>query len=337
MNNAINLDKLIHNSISEGLDDITIVSQLISTGLTPSEATKLLNNIKKTLEAPINPMDSLPVGWVSWLRENLNRNCDPDDLARILNKDLKIPLPQAYKIIHAMLESNHEFTIKEINKNFEYETPISQIEGNCINIDGHVINIAMRYNKPPIMLFDNVLSSEECDEIIRLSRNKIKKSTVVDNDTGAETYNQYRKSSGSFFKISENGLIQKIEKRCATLMNRPVENGEGFQVLNYQVDGEYRPHFDFFDPALKGSRKHLANGGQRVSTMVIYLNDVESGGETAFPEVGLTINPKKGSAVYFEYCNSQGQVDKNSLHAGCPVIAGEKWILTKWVREHKFG
>ena len=105
-------------------------------------------------------------------------------------------------------------------------------------------------------------------------------------------------------------------------MNWPVENGEGLQILNYKVGGEYKPHFDYFPPGDPGSAVHLAKGGQRVSTMVIYLNDVEEAGETTFPDVGLSVTPKKGAAVYFEYCNSQNQVDPLTLHAGAPWQRG---------------
>lgn len=334
MNNAVHCEKLIKNGIKSGADDISITAQLISTGLKPSDATKLLNSVKKDISKPV---ESLPGTWMKWIKENLDRNCNHGDLANILNNELGLPVENGHKIIEDVLNNDVQFNAEEHDAAFIYETPISQIDGNVINIDGHLVNVLMRHNKPPIILFDNVLTDAECDEIIQLSISKCKKSTVVDGDTGAETYNQYRNSSSAFFKTSENDLIQKIEKRVAVLMNRPVENGEGFQVLNYQLGGEYRPHFDFFDPSLKGSKRHLVNGGQRISTMVIYLNNVESGGETSFPEVGIITNPKKGSAVYFEYTNSKGQVDKNSLHAGCPVIEGEKWILTKWVRERKFG
>jgi prolyl 4-hydroxylase len=68
----------------------------------------------------------------------------------------------------------------------------------------------------------------------------------------------------------------------------------------------------------------------------MYLNDVEQGGETIFPSIHLSVTPKKGSAVYFEYCNDLGQVDSMSLHGGVPVIAGEKWIATKWMRQRRY-
>jgi prolyl 4-hydroxylase len=120
-------------------------------------------------------------------------------------------------------------------------------------------------------------------------------------------------------------------------MNWPVDNGEGFQILHYGVGGEYTPHFDYFPPEQPGSATHISRGGQRVSTLVMYLNDVEEGGETTFPDVGLSVSPRAGSAVYFRYFNGAGQIDPLTLHAGAPVLAGEKWIMTKWMRQFRYG
>ncbi len=69
----------------------------------------------------------------------------------------------------------------------------------------------------------------------------------------------------------------------------------------------------------------------------MYLNDVADGGSTVFPELKLTVGPKKGAGVYFEYCNARGQVDPLTLHGGLPVLDGEKWIATKWVRQRRYG
>jgi prolyl 4-hydroxylase len=69
---------------------------------------------------------------------------------------------------------------------------------------------------------------------------------------------------------------------------------------------------------------------------MVYLNDVPGGGGTVFPEVGLSVSPRRGNAVYFEYANSRQQVDSSSLHAGAPVIEGDKWVVTKWMRSRRF-
>ena len=119
-------------------------------------------------------------------------------------------------------------------------------------------------------------------------------------------------------------------------MNLPIENGEGFQVLHYPKGALSTPHFDFLVPSNPANQASIARSGQRKSSLVIYLNDVEDGGETAFPALGWSILPQRGNAVYFEYANSRGQVDHHSLHAGNAVTSGEKWVATKWMRERRF-
>lgn len=338
MNVSLSYENLIKENLAAGVDDVTVVAGLIEMGMEVLAAQQLLIKTKKkiALQQPVDVLSLLPSNWVVWLQENIQRNCDPNELVQILNKELKIDIEQGFELIRKIQDADF-VPVVEPETTYEYEKPFVQIKGNSVDIEGHVVNVVMSVNKPPVLVFENVLTHDECDELIRLSQNKMKRSAVVDNETGGEVYDPNRKSAGTYFNNSENDLIKTIERRVALLMNQPIENGEGFQILNYQIGGEYKPHFDYFDPAHKGSRRHLANGGQRVSTMVLYLNDVESGGQTAFPDLGLTVNAKKGSAVYFEYCNSKGQVDKKTLHAGCPVESGEKWIATKWVRQGKFG
>jgi prolyl 4-hydroxylase len=114
-----------------------------------------------------------------------------------------------------------------------------------------------------------------------------------------------------------------------------VPYGEGIQILNYAGGGEYRPHFDYF-PDNTGGRVHTAKGGQRTITVIMYLNDVKAGGATVLPDIKLSVYPKKGSALYFSYVNSKGQVDPLTLHGGSSVVEGEKWIATKWIRERVY-
>ncbi|MDH6166467.1 hypothetical protein M2282_001614 [Variovorax boronicumulans] len=73
-----------------------------------------------------------------------------------------------------------------------------------------------------------------------------------------------------------------------------------------------------------------------MSTLVTYLNDVPEGGQTVFPQLGLAVSPIRGNACYFEYGDGKGGVDARSLHASAAVIRGEKWVMTKWMRERRF-
>jgi prolyl 4-hydroxylase len=208
--------------------------------------------------------------------------------------------------------------------------------GSVIKTSDRSIKISMTMSEPVVTLLDNVMSIEECDQLIEMSRAKLQRSTIVDPTNGQHKVITDRGSSGTHFAVNENAFISVLDRRIAELMHWPVENGEGLQILNYQIGGEYKPHFDYFPPEQMGSGVHLAKGGQRVSTLILYLNDVDQGGETIFPSIHLSVVPKKGSAIYFEYCNTSGQVDPSTLHGGAPVLSGEKWIATKWMRQRKY-
>jgi len=194
----------------------------------------------------------------------------------------------------------------------------------------------MRSQQPVIAVVDDLLSLHECDELIALSKEKLKQSTIVDPLSGEIKPDVDRYSHGAVFSLGENPFIERLDRRIAELMHWPIEHGEGLQTVNYQIGGEYKPHFDYFPPHQDGNKLHVEQHGQRVSTLVIYLNDVEEGGETIFPELHLSVVPKRGSAVYFEYANSMGQLDTRSLHAGAPVRSGNKWIATKFMRNKRY-
>ncbi|SFL49381.1 2OG-Fe(II) oxygenase superfamily protein [Paenibacillus sp. 1_12] len=103
--------------------------------------------------------------------------------------------------------------------------------------------------------------------------------------------NQIRTSSGVFCEESET--ITRIEKRLSQIMNIPIEHSDGLQVLLYTPGQEYRPHYDFF------AETSRASANNRISTLVMYLNDVEEGGETAFPMLNFSVVPNHLACRYF--------------------------------------
>ncbi len=184
-------------------------------------------------------------------------------------------------------------------------------------------------------MIPDFLSPSECDHLIKLARPKLQPSTVVDDTQEKGSKLDYRRTSqGTFFsRNSKNKTLRTIEDRIAELTNFPKENGEDIQVLFYGIGGEYRPHHDYFNPATPGGASYLRDGGQRVITLIMYLNTPEEGGETVFPNANVSVTPKKGYALLFYNCLSTGDVDPSTLHGGVPVKAGEKWIATKWLRQ----
>ena len=198
------------------------------------------------------------------------------------------------------------------------------------------VPVLFRLASPQVQLFQQLLSDDECDALVALSRGRLARSPVVNPDTGDENLIDARTSMGAMFQVAEHALIARIESRIAAVTGVPAEHGEGLQILNYKPGGEYQPHFDYFNPQRPGEARQLSVGGQRIATLVIYLNTAEAGGATAFPRVGLEVAPVKGNAVYFSYLLPDGTLDDRTLHAGLPVVSGEKWIATKWLRERPY-
>lgn len=196
--------------------------------------------------------------------------------------------------------------------------------GNKIITEDREINIIARLEEPLIVILGNVLSHEECDELIQLSKDRIQRSKIG----SSREIDELRTSSSMFFQEGEHEVVTRVEKRISTIMNIPVEHGEGLQILKYQIGQEYKAHFDFFSGARPVSNP-------RISTLVMYLNDVELGGETYFPKLNLSVSPQKGMAVYFEYFYNDQTLNDLTLHGGAPVIIGDKWAATQWMRRQR--
>ncbi|MGZ5075945.1 MAG: 2OG-Fe(II) oxygenase, partial [Methylobacter sp.] len=271
--------------------------------------------------------------WRDWIISNLQRGCTRQSM------------------IEAMVQAQFDATVAAdciertaaslaagalADEPYRYE-PSRIAPGNTISLSDGPVKVALRLSRPEVVLIDGFMSDDECEQLIEQSRHKLLPSTTVDPQSGEGQVIAARSSEGTYFQRGENSLVQRLERRISELMNWPVERGEGMQILHYKAGGEYKAHFDYFPEQNAGSVQHLARGGQRVSTLVMYLNDVIEGGETVFPDVGLSVAPRRGSAVYFAYVNSLGQVDPATLHAGAPVLEGEKWIATKWMRQRQYG
>jgi prolyl 4-hydroxylase len=206
--------------------------------------------------------------------------------------------------------------------------------GAMVDAGDKWVEVVLQRHDPELMVFANLLSAAECDALVEQARPRLSRSLTVDTKTGGEELHADRTSQGMFFMRSENAVVQRVEARIARLLDWPVKNGEGLQVLRYPPGAEYKPHYDYFDPAEPGTLAILQRGGQRVATLIIYLVEPEEGGATVFPDIELEVAPQRGSAVFFSY--AQSHPVSRTLHGGETVRAGEKWIATKWLREREF-
>lgn len=195
-----------------------------------------------------------------------------------------------------------------------------------ISTETRLIPITLKYVCPTVVYLENVLSEEECNQIIELAKPRLEDSRIQSKNPVVEVLaKEHRKSQTAYLNRGMNDFVSMIDKRCSEIMHSPVENGESLQVVKYEEGGEYKPHYDYFRTASE-------NESNRVATLLMYLNDVQKGGETYFPGADLTFPAVKGSAVYFSYVDPRGCFDPQSLHGGMPVLKGNKWIVTKWAR-----
>ncbi|CAH1435412.1 unnamed protein product [Lactuca virosa] len=188
--------------------------------------------------------------------------------------------------------------------------------------------------EPRAFVYHNFLSKEECEYLINLAKPHMAKSTVVDSKTGQSKDSRVRTSSGTFLRRGRDKIIRNIEQRIADFTFIPVEHGEGLQVLHYEEGQKYEPHFDYFLDEF-----NTKNGGQRIATVLMYLSDVEEGGETVFPvaqgnfsshpewnnlsecaKKGVHVKPKMGDALLFWSMRPDATLDPTSLHGGCPFL-----------------
>ncbi|XP_022157664.1 probable prolyl 4-hydroxylase 7 isoform X2 [Momordica charantia] len=214
--------------------------------------------------------------------------------------------------------------------------------GSSISIDPS--RVTQLSSQPRAFVYKGFLSAEECEHLINLAKDKLEESLVADDVTGESVTSRERTSTGMFLVKGQDKIVAGIESRIAAWTFLPVDNGEPMQVLRYENGQKYDPHFDFFqDPV------NMAQGGHRIATVLMYLSNVEEGGETVFPnshvklsarekkelsdcaKLGYAVKPKMGDALLFFSLHANGTTDSSSYHGSCPVIKGEKWSATKWI------
>lgn len=175
---------------------------------------------------------------------------------------------------------------------------------------------------------DDFLSDDECKILIEKMKPVLKQSTVTNPDADKEV----RTSETAYLRVMDPE-IANLNLKIHEIMRIPLELAEEPQGQRYLVGQEFKKHCDWFDKNSPYNQVHL-NMGQRTFTFMIYLNDVEEGGETFFTKINLAVKPQKGKALVWNNIAADRGGNWWSEHWGKPVIKGEKYIITKWFREH---
>lgn len=193
-------------------------------------------------------------------------------------------------------------------------------------------NVTMYAADPIIYLVKDFLNDKECEAFIDAAQGKLKDSTVISDDQYVT--HESRTSQNCWLEHDSNEIVHEVSKRLSILVQTPIRNAEQYQVVYYKKGAEYKPHFDSFDYNTEEGKKNWEPGGQRMLTVLAYLNDVNAGGGTGFPKLDIEIKANKGDVLVFHNTLQEStDINPRSLHAGLPVIEGEKWAINLWFRE----
>lgn len=182
---------------------------------------------------------------------------------------------------------------------------------------------------PHIAVCRHFMSAEECAYLVALSLPRLVPSQVFDPTSGRAFLDPYRRSSDArFWPLDQDLVVYRLNLRIARLAKLSIENQEMLTVLRYAPGEEYKPHYDFLT-----DKAELESGGQRIKTVLVYLNTGFEGGETKFPSAEVAFKGDPGDALLFDNVDSEGRPNQDTLHAGTPITAGVKWLASKWIRE----
>lgn len=187
---------------------------------------------------------------------------------------------------------------------------------------------------PRLRAFERFASPALCDWMISAARGQLRRAQIYDGASGIAVLGSARTNRETDFDILQADLVLTLlRERIAAATGLPTAVMELTKVLHYRVGERFDAHFDYIDPAAPGLAAEIEARGQRLATFLLYLNDDYEGGETEFSAIGLRHRGRRGDALMFANVDLEGRPDRRSLHAGLAPRAGEKWLLSQWIRD----
>lgn len=188
------------------------------------------------------------------------------------------------------------------------------------------------HDDPAVHVLDGIVTPAEAEHLRVSAEPHLSESRVSGDTTGVRSTG--RTNSVCWLRHDLDDVTAGLADRLADLVGLPLANAESFQIIRYEVGQEYRPHFDAYDLTTERGQRCCERGGQRMVTLLGYLSEVEAGGETVFPRLGIGVAPHPGRVLIFHNCSPGSNVrHPDSLHGGAPVQAGRKWAFNLWFRE----
>ncbi len=175
------------------------------------------------------------------------------------------------------------------------------------------------------------LSPEECQHLIGLIDSTARPSSVY-----KEVLDGRYRTSYSGDVDPDDSFVRMIERRICDLAGIEQSWGETMQGQRYNEGQEFQSHNDWFDTAASYWPAESRRGGQRCWTAMAYLSEVDAGGETAFPKLGISFPPQPGLLLLWNNALPDGSPNPATAHAGKPVERGVKYVVTKWFRTRRW-
>uniref|UniRef100_A0A0K8RHR2 procollagen-proline 4-dioxygenase n=1 Tax=Ixodes ricinus TaxID=34613 RepID=A0A0K8RHR2_IXORI len=184
--------------------------------------------------------------------------------------------------------------------------------------------------KPYVVVLRDLLQDRDLNDMIAFAKPRLEQSKTLcaadkDGPPSRTSSNTWLNDEDAPVAARVNQYLQSL-LGLGTLFSR--DEAEKYQLANYGIGGHYVPHHDYFEEFQTPSKGNRF--GNRVATLMIYMSDVEEGGATVFPSLGVRVSPKKGDAVFWWNIMSSWEGEMLTWHAGCPVLYGSKWIANKW-------
>lgn len=260
-------------------------------------------------------MKTFDDSWRAWLAENLERKCNARELVDILRKndfDLAAIAREMGEMFPPQISPADPALLCSIR--------ITRPESGARHVES---------DKVQMYVLEDFMSAEECERLVELTRSGLRPSTITIPTPDA----YFRTSTSSDLVHLADPFVDLIDARIAETIGIARELGESIQAQRYEVGQQFKEHTDYFQPDSDEYERYARPRGNRTWTFMVYLTDVEAGGGTQFVALGETFVPKRGRAVVWNNLYRDGRVNPDTLHAGLPVAAGAKVIITKWFRE----
>ena len=259
----------------------------------------------------------LDTEWTRWLHHNMSRGCALDELRGILKSN-----GFAERSVEAGIASYRPHAPAAVAMpTIKAEIPRANLQVPAAVPHGS--------DKAELFVADDFLPSAQCDEIVALIMAQLRPSTIS-SPPGGE-YDKAFRTSRTCDLSDAIPAVARLDARIAQAIGYDRSMAEPTQGQHYEIGQVFKTHTDFFKP-YELEKYSMGELGQRTWTFMIYLNDVEAGGETEFPDLGLKVQPRRGRAVIWNNLKAGGDGNDHTRHQSLPVTAGTKTIITKWFR-----